>query len=193
MKYQAIVFDLFGTLVDNFSLREHEAVLRQMAAVLSAPSEGFARLWVETFNKRAREAFRSTRDNIEYVCRRLGVRPNDECIKLAVKIRVDFTRCSLRPRDDALETLTQLRWEGYKIGLISNCSTEVPLLWADTSFAPLIDTAISGVRPREFFKYYGKVSMVVDDEVDIVDLDDVREHFLKRILSKGRVIYERGV
>ena len=148
MKYQAIVFDLFGTLVDNFSLREHEAVLRQMAAVLSAPSEGFARLWVETFNKRAREAFRSTRDNIEYVCRTLRVRPNDECIKLAVKIRVDFTRRSLRPRDDALETLTQLRWEGYKIGLISNCSTEVPLLWADTSFAPLIDTAVFSCTVR---------------------------------------------
>ena len=60
MKYKAIVFDLFGTLVDNFSLREHEDVLRQMAAVLSVPSEGFARLWVKTFKKRFRGVFRTT-------------------------------------------------------------------------------------------------------------------------------------
>lgn len=55
-----------------------------------------------------------------------------------------------------------------------------------------IDIAVSGIKPREFFKYYGKVSMAVDDEVDIVDLDDVREHLYKRISSKGKVLYERG-
>jgi len=63
----------------------------------------------------------------------------------------------------------------------------------DIESAQDIDIAIDGIKPKEFFKYYGKVSMVVDDEVDIVDLDDVREHFCKRILSKGKVIYERGV
>jgi predicted nucleotidyltransferase len=53
-----------------------------------------------------------------------------------------------------------------------------------------IDIAVSGIKPREFFKYYGKVSMAVDNEVDIIDLDDVREHLYKRVLSKGQVIYE---
>lgn len=56
-----------------------------------------------------------------------------------------------------------------------------------------IDIAVSGIKPSEFFKYYGKVSMVVKDEVDIIDLNDVRKHLYKRILSKGKVIYERGV
>jgi len=49
----------------------------------------------------------------------------------------------------------------------------------DIKSAQDIDIAISGVKPREFFKYYGKVSMVVDDEVDIVDLDDVKRTFLE--------------
>ena len=56
-----------------------------------------------------------------------------------------------------------------------------------------IDIAVSGIEPKEFFKYYGKVSMMVEDEVDIVDLDDVREHLYKKILSKGRVMYERKI
>ena len=63
----------------------------------------------------------------------------------------------------------------------------------DIESAQDIDIAVSGIKPREFFKYYGKVSMTVDDEVDIIDLDDIREHLCKRILSKGRVIYERWV
>ncbi|MBU1121101.1 MAG: nucleotidyltransferase domain-containing protein [Candidatus Omnitrophica bacterium] len=56
-----------------------------------------------------------------------------------------------------------------------------------------IDIAVKGINPRDFFKYYGRISMAVDDAVDLVDLDDVREHFQKRILSKGRIIYERAV
>lgn len=56
-----------------------------------------------------------------------------------------------------------------------------------------IDIAVEGIKPRDFFKYYGRISLVVDDEVDLVDLDDIREHLHKRILSKGRVIYERAV
>lgn len=63
----------------------------------------------------------------------------------------------------------------------------------DIESAQDIDIAVSGIKPREFFKYYGKVSMAVDDEVDIIDLDDIREHLHKRILSKGKVIYERRV
>ena len=56
-----------------------------------------------------------------------------------------------------------------------------------------IDIAVSGIKPKDFFKFYGKVSMEVKDEVDIVDLDDVREHLYKRILSKGKILYERWV
>ncbi|MFV1951431.1 MAG: nucleotidyltransferase family protein, partial [Nitrospinota bacterium] len=63
----------------------------------------------------------------------------------------------------------------------------------DIESAQDIDIAVSGIKPREFFEYYGKVSMEVDDEVDIIDLDDVREHLYKRILSKGKIIYERAI
>jgi len=56
-----------------------------------------------------------------------------------------------------------------------------------------IDIAVSGVEAKDFFRFYGKVSMAVDDEVDLIDLDDIREHLRNRILSKGKLIYERSV
>ncbi|MBU0700760.1 nucleotidyltransferase domain-containing protein [bacterium] len=73
-----------------------------------------------------------------------------------------------------------------KVLLFGSCLKEIEL-------ARDIDIAVSGIEPKEFFKYYGKVSMMVEDEVDIVDLDDVREHLYKKILSKGRVMYERKI
>jgi len=63
----------------------------------------------------------------------------------------------------------------------------------DAESAHDIDIAVRGINPRDFFRYYGRVSIAIDDEVDIVDLDDIREHLYKRILSKGRVIYEEPV
>jgi putative hydrolase of the HAD superfamily len=48
----------------------------------------------------------------------------------------------LQPRPDALKTLGFLRANGYKVGLISDCSSEVPTAWKDTSLAPLIDVSI---------------------------------------------------
>ena len=44
MKYEAVVFDLFGTLVPNMSLSEHRAVLTQMAQVLEAPPDDFIQM-----------------------------------------------------------------------------------------------------------------------------------------------------
>ncbi len=77
-------------------------------------------------------------------------------------------------------------FDAKKVLLFGSCLENIKL-------AHDIDIAVSGIKSREFFKYYGKVSMAVKNEVDIVDLDDIREHLHKRILSKGRVIYERRV
>jgi len=64
---------------------------------------------------------------------------------------------------------------------------------SDIKSARDIDIAVSGVEAGEFFKFYGKISMYVHDEVDLIDLDDIREHLRNKILSKGKLIYERAV
>lgn len=54
-----------------------------------------------------------------------------------------------------------------------------------------IDIAVSGIDPRKFFKYYGRISVEIDYEVDIVDLDDMRQHFYTKIMNQGKIIYAR--
>jgi putative hydrolase of the HAD superfamily len=48
----------------------------------------------------------------------------------------------LIPRDDTITTITTLKSQGYTLGLISNCSPEVPLLWGRTPFAGLFDVPV---------------------------------------------------
>jgi len=142
MKYEAVIFDLFGTLVPNMSLLEHRAVLTRMAHVLSAPPDDFVQLWFDTFNERCTGIFKTLDDNIEYICQTLGVSVNETQAKLAARIRFDYAVLSTIPRPDAVEILTHLKSRGLKTGLITDCSEEAPAIWQSTPFAPLIDVAI---------------------------------------------------
>ncbi len=150
MKYSAVIFDLFGTLIDTSSRAEYERVLGEMADVLGAPREDFTKLWFDTFNLRTTGVLISPEGNIDYICRQLGVSFMDAQLKRASRIRFNFTVDSLKPRPDALKTLGFLRANGYKVGLISDCSTEVPTAWKDTPLAPLIDvpvfSCVAGVK-----------------------------------------------
>ncbi len=148
MKYKAVIFDLFGTLVDNYSWPEYRAVLTQMADLLSTPVDTFREMWANTYVARATGELPSTEASILYVCGNLGVKPARESVEAAVKVRVEYTRRELAPRPDAVPTLTKLKEAGLKLGLISDCSSEVPLLWDETPFAKLIEVPIFSSTAR---------------------------------------------
>jgi len=142
MKYQAVIFDLFGTLVDVFSRREYESTLAEMASVLTVPFDAFKRLWYETAYERNVGIIPLVEANIEYICKKLGVNMDDEKINLATRVRYEFVANTMKPRQDAVDVLSQLRSQGLKIGLISNCSPETPIIWEGTPFPPLFDATL---------------------------------------------------
>jgi putative hydrolase of the HAD superfamily len=65
-----------------------------------------------------------------------------------VAIRVEQIKSMLQPKSDAIGTIRQLKTRGYKIGLLSNCSIEIPILWPEIEFAPLFDSAVFSSRER---------------------------------------------
>jgi putative hydrolase of the HAD superfamily len=142
MKYEAVIFDLFGTLVDSFTFQDHQRMLSKMTAALTVSSEDFSRRWYETSHMRATGLFATIEANIEHICQTLGLQPEGNQISAAAQVRIDFTRGILIPQRDAIETLARLKAAGYKIGLISDCSPDVPLFWQDMPFASLVDVPI---------------------------------------------------
>ena len=142
MKYLAVIVDLFGTLVAVFSRRDYENVVALMSAALKTPYDEFYKLWMKTANERVTGAFKTLEENLEFICRELKLPTTSEQIKKARQVRFDYVRRALKPRKDAIKILNQLKSAGYRTGLISNCSTEPPIIWPDTAFAPLIDVAV---------------------------------------------------
>lgn len=142
MKYDAVIFDLFGTLVDNMNVGAFNTVLGEMADVLAVPPKELRRFWGESWPQRAIGAFPSLEVTLEHACKRLGTQVSMKQISEAARLRFDLTRQMLTPRHDTIETLTRLKKAGYKIGLISDCTLEVPRFWPETPLAEQIDAAI---------------------------------------------------
>ena len=140
--YDAVIFDLFGTLVEVYSFRGYDQVLQQMAGIVGAPPVEFAQIWRDTLPMRATGMFESIAGNVEHICRVLNVRIERRAVKEACRVRDQHTVDSLEPRPDAVDVLTRLRGAGYKVGLISDCAPDVPAMWPRTPFKKLITRPI---------------------------------------------------
>lgn len=142
MKYKAVIFDLFGTLVDSITVDGYEGSLKSTAQALGLPYNEFRRIWYETARDRNTGVFPTTLAVMEYICRRLEVPADDEQLEKARNIRREFVRKEMTPRTDAVFVLSELREKGFKTGLISNCSPVTEELWNETPFRSLFDVEI---------------------------------------------------
>lgn len=142
MRYPAAVFDLFGTLIDNFTHSSLAQSLYSMAEALGAPAEAFRRAWLDTYEPRNRGAYASTEENVRDVCRLIGLSPTRDGLARATALRLAYTRSYLVPRGDTVATLAALKDSGRKLALVSDCSIEVPGLWPETQFAPWFDATV---------------------------------------------------
>jgi len=143
MSFSTIIFDLFGTLVSGNAWHNHETVVQKMALLLGAPVGSFVELFEgETRKDREIGVFTSIEDNIAFICNKLGITASSDLINQAALQRYEFTEQALDLRADTINTLVYLHEHGYKIGLISDCSPDVPPLWLKTPMAKYITEPI---------------------------------------------------
>ena len=134
---RAVVFDLWNTLAvwpedDSAGFRH------RWAESIGVPVERLDEHWYSD-EVYARRESGPIREAIYALYRELGV---DGDVDELVRMRLDLTRRALVPVAGALETLHELRQRGYGTGLISNCTEDVALVWAETPFAGLVDVAV---------------------------------------------------
>jgi putative hydrolase of the HAD superfamily len=151
MRFDAVIFDFYGTLVNVFSFRAYEAMITEMAGLFAADRDAFQQQWVyESWEQRATGAFKSARDNALFVCQALSLEYAEELLEAAERLNLAWGRQNAIAHDGAVETLAALKQRGLKIGLISDCSWEIPMLWPELPFAPYIDvptfSCVAGVR-----------------------------------------------
>jgi putative hydrolase of the HAD superfamily len=141
IKFQAVIFDLFGTLVEDFMF-SIGASNTNLAEILGVPREPFTQMWRQTSEMRVNGHFQTVEASIAYVCDAIGAKVGPKQLSEAVQSRLQQIKGGLKPKSDAIETLTRLKQIDCKLGLLSNCSIEIPALWPETEFADLFDSAV---------------------------------------------------
>jgi putative hydrolase of the HAD superfamily len=136
----AVIFDLFGTLTGFESQRDAQAaVLAEMLGVPVATLIGELR---DTYDERARGVLGDLRDQIATIARRSGSSLEPGVLDRAVELRMESQWAVLQPRPGAVEVLASLRARGLKIGVLSDCTDEIPILWPMSAYADLVDAAV---------------------------------------------------
>ena len=127
-----MIFDLWETLVD-YDQAAGRAFQDRVAERVGRDPDEFAALWLE--GRASRESGTLRR----YL---LGIGVADDLVDEVVALRRDSTRSLLAPRPGAVDTVVELRRRGYRLGLITVCSEDVPDVWGETAFADLFDVTV---------------------------------------------------
>ncbi|USQ79719.1 HAD-IA family hydrolase [Ornithinimicrobium faecis] len=132
---RAVLFDLFNTLVPGGSKDERDNVSRAMAKTLGVAPEGMATVVRDTFDDRARGNLGDLQETVLSLAQCLGVTPSDAAVASAATLRLEMTR-SLHEQTWALSALEDLGAAGVLRGLVTDCTAETPLIWAESSLSP---------------------------------------------------------
>jgi putative hydrolase of the HAD superfamily len=141
-RFEAVVFDLFGTLVYEFPRSDWDEWLETSAAVLEADPEAFRLAWAATSIDRQTGRTGGVEENLRTVAARAGAWPNDAQIAEALEVRSALYRKWFLPRPGAEEILRDLRERAMPTALISMCAPDTPNLWRASPLGGLIDVEV---------------------------------------------------
>jgi putative hydrolase of the HAD superfamily len=135
-RWPAVIFDLWDTLVE-FPLDVIAARDAAIAHELAVDTDELRSTWL-----RLEAEWETTplMPSLELLCRELGAHDFD--LKKLCRLRLEYMRQALQPRAEVIEMLQELRRRGLRLGLITACSGDVPMVWSETPLDGLFDATI---------------------------------------------------
>jgi len=138
----AVVFDFFGTLTPVSPDQVWAGNARRLAAALGVPADAFRAALDESFPERITGSLGDVRQTLQVLASRLGARPSDEQLAEAGRVRREVQESMFALRPEALPVIRRLRAAGLRIGLLSDCTSELPDAWSRLPLAGLVDAPV---------------------------------------------------
>jgi putative hydrolase of the HAD superfamily len=141
-RFRAVVFDFFGTLVPSAPPTVWLDHAQRVAAPMGLPGEALMELLHSSFADRAVGALGDLPSTLRALARRLDVEPTPDQLSRACQVRRDVHAQLFEPRPDALAVLDELRAAGLRIGVLTDCTVELPEAWSGLPLARRIDEPV---------------------------------------------------
>lgn len=138
----AVVFDFFGTLTPGTPQEVWLEHATQVAAVIGVDGHAFQQILHDTFPDRATGVLGDLAQIMQSLAAMAGVRITGEQLANACQVRRQCQRRLFTLREDALPTIAWLRERGLKIGVLSDCSIELPESWPELPLSAVVDAAV---------------------------------------------------
>jgi putative hydrolase of the HAD superfamily len=135
-----VIFDLFGTLTGAEVDRDRHTLA--LAQALGTRADDLRQVLRNSFDGRARGQYGDLRRTLSLLADALGLDVSSQTLDRAIEVRMTSERHMLRPRQGAVELLAELRDQGFKIGLLSDCTPEILDIWPDLPYSEFVDCAV---------------------------------------------------
>ena len=161
----AVVFDFYGTLTPVSPDEAWAANAAALAAVFGVPPAALVAALDDSYPERITGALGTVPQTMRTLGDRLGVALTEEQLGEASRIRRERQEAMFALRPEALPVIGQLREDGLRIGLLSDCTSELPDAWARLPLSRVVDAAVfscvEGMRkpdPRLFLAVAARLS-----------------------------------
>jgi putative hydrolase of the HAD superfamily len=138
---RAVLFDFFNTLVSGGNATRW-AVTREMGADVGVDPDEYAKLFANVWHERMTGEMGDLPAQIRTVAGRLGAHPSDAAVEVAVRRRMDLARSTIVPGDESVRVLGTLRAAGYRVAIVSNCTSESGEVIHTTALAQESDAVV---------------------------------------------------
>lgn len=197
MKYQTIVFDLFGTLVPYIGNEEFSMSLSPLADILEVELNRILEFWLtkERYYQ-AITVYDSTYERVKTFCNAIGIQ-DQEKIKEVVESRLSIHAKWLMLSTTTISTLEKIKANKNRIGLMSDCSAEVPELWKASLLSEFVEVSIFSCIEKMnksdialFDLCCSRMNTPAQDIIyvgdSIVELEQAKKIGMKPVLKKTR-------
>lgn len=140
--FDAVLLDLWGTLLPYADEAARRLNLAQMGNILRVDPRKFTSDWISTIGERCLGSLGSLEDTIEQFAVRQGVRPTPDSVRQALELRLTFSRVILDQVDPILPAVDALRHAGFHLAIVSDSTEETVRLWPETRLSSRFETAV---------------------------------------------------
>ena len=119
--YKAVLFDLFGTLIEPPPMPVYRQMVGDVATALGISFEELNEPWMSINDGRLDGRFESSEGDILAAAELVGVEVSESQLAKCMDIRRSITREFLTPKNGALEMLDDLVEMDCALGLVTDC------------------------------------------------------------------------